>query len=164
MDEVDRLLRHLEEVAEEIQALRFRLSYLEDHRAEIRESIKIAASRLRDSQQPLALFKSRNPSKPQVKQMRRGAAMSLRQAADTVAAIQGDVDAQRLAETLNISFDAARLRLARAARQGLLVRVKLGLYRAPTDTGSPEVETLTAQIEPRERPSEPSNSRMVKVG
>jgi prefoldin subunit 5 len=40
MDEVDRLLRQLEEVAEEIQALRFRLSYLEDQRVELRESIK----------------------------------------------------------------------------------------------------------------------------
>lgn len=91
--------------------------------------------------------------------------MSLRQAADTVAAMQGDVDAQRLAKTLNISFDAARLRLARAARQGLLVRVKLGFYRAPTNAGDEEeVETLTAQIEPRERLSGPSDSGLVKVG
>jgi predicted nucleic acid-binding Zn-ribbon protein len=92
MDEVDRLLRHLEEVAEEIQALRFRLSYLEDHRAEIRESIKVAASRPRDNQQALALFKARHPSKPQIKH-KRGAAMSLRQAADAVTAMRGDVDA-----------------------------------------------------------------------
>jgi hypothetical protein len=160
MDEVDRLLRHLEEVAEEIQALKYRLSYLEDHRVEIREAIKVSA---RGALPPsLALFKPPRPKAP-LKQ-RRGTAMSLRLAADTVAQMGGDVDAQQLSEKLGISFDAARLRLARAARQGLLVRVTLGHYRAPTSVnGSDRVETLTAQTEARERPSGPSNSEMVKV-
>jgi hypothetical protein len=58
--------------------------------------------------------------------------MSLQQAVDAVAEIGADVDAQLLSEKMKISFDAARLRLARAARQGMLVRVKLGHYRVPT--------------------------------
>jgi hypothetical protein len=41
----------------------------------------------------------------------------------------GEIDALRLTQLLPLSYDGARLRLARYAKRGLLVRVSKGKYR-----------------------------------
>jgi hypothetical protein len=41
----------------------------------------------------------------------------------------GEVDASHLAELTSLSYDGARLRLARYAKRGLLMRVSKGKYR-----------------------------------
>lgn len=136
MDDMERLVRHLEEVAEEAQALRHRLDYLESHRDELRKKItdmmRGATGRLFP---PTVILgpapKARRRTSPADIQ-------GLKQAADAVAEIGGDVDAKGLAAKLSISFDAARLRLARAAKRGLVVRVKLGKYRATTHPDAKE--------------------------
>jgi hypothetical protein len=138
MDEADRLLRHLEEVTEEIQALKHRLSFLESHRAEVREKIK--STMTHPTRQLMLEAFGRKPTTKH----RSGEVLALQQTADAVARMDGDVDAHQLADELSISFDAARLRLARAARLGLLVRVKLGKYRTPSHglvNGAIEPET-----------------------
>lgn len=50
---------------------------------------------------------------------------------EVVSAIEqvGEVDASELARLLSITYDGARLRLARYAKRGLVVRVSKGKYR-----------------------------------
>jgi hypothetical protein len=129
MEDVEQLVRHLEDVVSEIEVLKGRLSYLEDHRAELRERITAIATG-RDDRTLQLLPTSSTPGKSR-RRLRPSQGMALSEAADTVAAMEGEVNAEMLAERMKISFDAARLRLARAARKGLLVRVSLGKYRAP---------------------------------
>jgi hypothetical protein len=131
MDEMERLLRHLEEVAEEIQSLKHRLAFLEDHRIELRQRILAFAPPWPGLSISIPTSCDRHPIA-----RRSSGALALRQTADAVAKLNCEVDAQILSTDLKISYDAARLRLARAARQGLLVRIKLGKYRATNHVGA----------------------------
>lgn len=103
-------------------------------------------------------------------------ASALVQAVQAVAELGDGVTAQQLAERLNISADAARLRLQRAARDGLIARIALGRYRAikraptegktssfrrPDDTE--DLEKTTAQDD-RSTSPEPSDGFVAKVG
>lgn len=56
-------------------------------------------------------------------------ASAIEEAVRAVSELGDGVTAQQLAEHLHISADAARLRLQRAAREGLIARMALGRYR-----------------------------------
>jgi hypothetical protein len=56
-------------------------------------------------------------------------ASAIQDAVRAVSEIGDGVTAQQLAEHLNITPDAARLRLQRAAREGLIARMAVGRYR-----------------------------------
>jgi ribosome-associated translation inhibitor RaiA len=125
MEDVHRMVRPLEDVVAEIEALKARINFLEAHRHELRERITSLATHTDNRTLELlpAVRTSRRPLRP-------SESLSLRQAADMVAAMGGEVTAEMLSNKMSISFDAARLRLARAARKGLVMRVSLGKYRA----------------------------------
>jgi hypothetical protein len=148
VEDIARLLRHLEEVTAEIQSLKHRIAYLEEHRIELRaEIIKLTQPVQKDFQllyYPEGFAEKKNPA---TFSARRVDALSLRQAADAVAQMGGEVDALSLSKKIGISFDAARLRLARATKQGLLVRVKLGKYRAAISSG--ERNGASRSLEPK---------------
>jgi hypothetical protein len=133
MEDLERMVRHLEEVVAEIEVLKARINFLEDHRTELRERITSLATRTDSRTLELELLPAVSTSR---RPLRPSESLSLRQAADMVAAIGGEVTADMLSEKLRISFDAARLRLARAARKGLVMRVSLGKYRA-SNRGEP---------------------------
>lgn len=128
MDASDKILRHLEEVTEEIQALRGKLSQLESHRTEIRKRIKTLMRSATAGETEITEI-------PHSHRVRHGDALALKQTAEAVARLGGEVDAKQLAVELRISPDAARLRLARTVHQGLIVRTTLGKY-APPPTGN----------------------------
>jgi hypothetical protein len=59
---------------------------------------------------------------------------ALEETVQMVAEMGGSVSAEQLAKRLNITRDAARLRLQRAARNALIARIGLGRYRALNKT------------------------------
>jgi hypothetical protein len=143
-ESVQKLLRRLEEKTEEIQTTRLRLFRLEFERAQIREHIKgyfVAENKTHELEAQesdhVSLFGrkvegsiSLNTGAPVSSSItdQQGGATALREAAEAVDRLGGEVDARRLANALRISFDAARLRLARACKDGLLKRSSYGKY------------------------------------
>lgn len=75
----------------------------------------------------------------------------------TVAEMGGSVSAEQLAKHLQISRDAARLRLQRAARNGLIARFGLGRYRALNKTLKDIQNGGAEKAPPQTAESEPSN-------
>jgi hypothetical protein len=140
---VDKLLFRLERKTEEIQSVRQRLSRLESERAEIREQIKgclgeddrIKESRANGAESDLLFkpdqlnrFMNAGSYARSTPIDHHDAAKALREAAEAVRSLGGEVDAHRLAGKLAISFDAARLRLARACTARLVRRIRTGKY------------------------------------
>src|SRR5271165_2020657 len=99
MEEMERLLRHLEEVAEEIQSLKHRLSFLEDHRIELRQQILAFVP----TWLGCAVSVPNSCDKKSIIRRSSGA-LALRQTADVVAKLDGDVDAQVLSTTMGITY------------------------------------------------------------
>jgi hypothetical protein len=104
-------------------------------------------------------------------------ASALKEAVSAVIALGDGVTAKQLANHLNISSDAARLRLQRATREGLLDRMATGRYRPikrsplnakTSNTRGPDevasVESTTAQAISPEIHPELSNGFVAKVG
>jgi biotin operon repressor len=80
-------------------------------------------------------------------------ASALEQAALAVADLGDGVSAEQLAEHLEITRDAARLRLQRAAKEGLIIRIASGRYRFKriSARGPQEAETgqkVASEIRP----------------
>ena len=133
-------LRRLERLTEAIQSGKRRVSALESERAKLREEIELAYAEAADAARPASVteveelldrqlhFSEQTPRPRLV--ARSKIPKSLIEAADHVAALEGPVDAKRLADAMGITFDGARLRLARAAKRGLVRRVKTGEYEA----------------------------------
>jgi predicted nuclease with TOPRIM domain len=143
-DNVQKLLQRLEQKTEEIQAVRQRLSRLEFERSQIREAIKgyfleddkTRELEAQESQNELVFGRSiegsvsLNTAPPHTADVieHPDGAGALNEAVEAVKKLGGEVDARRLAEALTISFDAARLRLGRACRAGLIRRSSYGKY------------------------------------
>jgi DNA repair exonuclease SbcCD ATPase subunit len=156
---IQRLLSRLEQKTEEIQALRQRLSRLETERAQIREQItgyfsedaKEDERQAQEAEQE-ALFGfdssngivSRNMDRDRPPNLVawQKPSNALYQAAEAVRKLGGEVDAHRLATELALSFDAARLRLARACLAGLLKRIRVGKY-VPAEAQQKEEDDIS---------------------
>ena len=126
MDVTDKLMRQFEECTEQIVHLRHQIAYLDGVRNDIRKKIR-ALSR---GESPIG-----KPGSPALLvPVRSVGSAALRETAAAVEGLGEQVNAERLSQALKITPDAARLRLARAAKEGLIVRTTLGHYRAPDRT------------------------------
>jgi hypothetical protein len=133
-------LRRIERLTEAIQSGKRRVSALESERAKVREEIELAYAEAADAARPASVTELANQldmqlhlseQNPKPRRIARPKIpKSLIEAAEHVATLEGPVDAKRLADAMGITFDGARLRLARAAKHGLVRRVKTGEYEA----------------------------------
>lgn len=133
-------LHRIERLTEAIQSGKRRVAAFESERAKLREEIEAAFDDAAEAVKPASITELAQQLDTQLhlvelEPKRHSAARpkipkSLIEAAQHVAALEGPVDAKRLADAMGITFDGARLRLARAAKHGLLRRVKTGEYEA----------------------------------
>ncbi len=126
MSEFDNLLQKYGEISTEINGMREYLDHLEEDREAVRKRLK-ALMRSGPKQEVPAADDQGSPSleSPMIETIN-----AVRELGDSVSATQ-------LAERLNISQDAARLRLQRAAKKRLILRVKFGRYAAKPATPMP---------------------------
>lgn len=141
MTEFDEMLAKYRKLAGEVHDQRGYLEYLEGELAELEKRMKGYVLGLQEqrsffgpsSLSALATAPMHDQAAPKVVELLarvgRGS-KALQQTADAIAAIGDGVDAVRLAAYLGISREAARLRLQRAARAGLIARMASGRYRA----------------------------------
>lgn len=115
------LLTEYDRVLEMIQEHREALAQLEASRDAIREKLA----------QRLAQDNTSAPQPPSHLYPRRPAQGTNANTLETVRDLGGIVDSYRLAEKLDITVDAAQLRLMRAYAKGYLTRVRRGGYTLP---------------------------------
>ena len=133
-------LHRIERLTEAIQSGKRRVAAFESERAKLREEIEAAFNDAAEAAKPASVAELANQLDSQLHLLEQSPRphaasrpkipKSLIEAAEHVANLEGPVDAKRLADAMGITFDGARLRLARAAKFGLVKRVKTGEYEA----------------------------------
>ena len=161
MTEFDKLLKEHRRLAVQIDDERNYLEHLERQLRTVEKQLKAGPSKPSELE-----LESESPS-----------ASAIQDAVTAVAELGDGVTAQQLADHLRITPDAARLRLQRAARDGLIARMALGRYRAkrassdeaktssargPNDTE--EIETEATQDESSSSSPESPDGFVAKVG
>jgi len=148
------LLDRLQGKTEEIEIVRQRLHRLEDEREEIRKQITayfaddIRAKELsaaqseheslfgpdaRDSNGQYSIPFEHQRLDEMLRERVSGPAKSLRDTAEMLRQLGGEVSADRLATELGISCEAARLRLSRTCKAGLIKRTQTGKYMSSAE-------------------------------
>jgi Fic family protein len=123
MNEFEKTLKEYRKLVEQINDERGFLSFLEDQLRDVEKKLKMFGSAYFQMQTvhtvQLPLSSEPDESLPAVEE-----------AAHAVETLGDGVTAEQLAKHLDISRDAARLRLQRGARVGLIARMGIGRYRA----------------------------------
>jgi biotin operon repressor len=159
MTEFEKTLSEYRNLVEQVADERGFLSFLEDQLAGVEKKLKaiVTTSQATPYQVCLSSFHLPVPAKraePDVP--------ALQEAARAVEELGSGVSAEQLAKHLNITRDAARLRLQRAARTGLIARMAAGRYRAIKQ--APQMTTEDKQTDGAGGLApEPSNGLVAKV-
>jgi hypothetical protein len=150
---IEKKLLKIVKLSEAIATLQLKVSELQQERADLMNQVEIQYEEAAKAAEPLStkerealLNGSVPPEEPKATSIPEGAfksakaAPSLIETAEQVARLVGPVDAVRLSAEMAISFDAARLRLARAAKAGLLKRIAFGQYEANPPLEDKDIE------------------------
>ncbi len=146
MTEFEKLLKEHRRLAVQIDDERNYLEHLERQLRAVEKQLKAMAIPVVESQQEAVAPFLTGASKPSEVELesQSPSASAIQDAVTAVAELGNGVTAQQLAEHLGITPDAARLRLQRAARDGLIARMALGRYRAKR-ASSDEAKTSSAR-------------------
>jgi len=115
---IDTLLRNFQQLTEQIAELNHMLKEFEQQREDVRKELRTLAANSpseRNDETTDSADKSTQST-------------SLAETAKAVDELDCEVDAKQLASKLDLTLDAARLRLARTAKANLIVRKSSGRY------------------------------------
>jgi len=137
MTEFEAMLERHRKLAGDVQEQRGYLDFLDGELAELEKEMNAYVTKLREPS-TMSFFSSQfTPVKPFNLNMiltptiPKGGSKALQETAQAIAELGDGVDAARLAEHLKITREAARLRLQRASKAGLISRMANGRYRTP---------------------------------
>jgi hypothetical protein len=161
MTEFQAMLERHRKLAGDVSEQRGYLEFLEGELAELEKQMNGYVSHLQEERVVFdpTLFPPLSPAKRFDLQMNltqaipKGGSKALQETAQAIAELGDGVDAARLAGHLHITREAARLRLQRASKAGLITRMASGRYRTtkrkPQET---KPETTPSQIQEGQAP------------
>ena len=152
MTEFEAMLERHRKLAGDVQEQRGYLEFLEGELAELEKEMNVYVSRLK-KETVIPLFMPAATAKPFTLNMNltpnipKGGSKALQETAQAIAELGDGVDAARLAEHLKITREAARLRLQRASKAGLISRMANGRYRTPKRKPQETKEAMLSKIQ-----------------